>query len=566
MKIFLIEVFSFVGLLGLAAAVAAVTLWVLVFKRAKLYIGFNIIPGIGPFIKRRVGTLKPGGEVLEAGLFGRRIGFIKDISSESVADVISRKGDVRGRVQPDGKVVPGGWAETPTDWRTRVYADGEEDPVGFVRETGRLKKHPGEVPLVAKGAGAILLLFADEYESAAQDIGEPISKWDLCFLTCLIAGFVFAFGSGALYGVIYDLRLISPALGPEISYLITAAAIWFVIWGALAMWRYHLAIGLHRLRDFPLFRGWLTPSRLNRSTGIRAIDTLGAILSLWASVLFFYSTFLLLPLGLCGLVGFLTLILKANSAPWPVHPRRKVPQPPVVPPIPRKDGEAEPSLATRSFRWQFRGLTVERDYSLDIAVRTEAVEKSRLKNPSLEHGGSGFASMQRAGEAARELVEDSDYGRSSYEVLQAVRFLLQESKREEMTVYEEANNVLQFVQNESIPYRLDEESQSPQVRGRKDYFRYPIETIFDQEGDCDCKAILAASIFAGMGFRPILMVSTEERHAVVAIEGAPSFPGSNFFRYQGKAYYWCEAAADRAFVGQVPPGMNPENYTKVEIR
>jgi hypothetical protein len=101
-----------------------------------------------------------------------------------------------------------------------------------------------------------------------------------------------------------------------------------------------------------------------------------------------------------------------------------------------------------------------------------------------------------------------------------------------------------------------------------EYFRYAIETFFDNAGDCDCKAILAATLFRLMGLRSVLLVSSDEEHAAVAVEGAPDFPGNRYFEWKGSRYYFCETT-DRSFsftVGEVPPSVDLDTYAvRVEI-
>ncbi len=548
--------------------VIAIVLWVLLFKRAKLYVGYNVVPGVGPFVKFRVGALTTKGKVKSfspltlGSLFGGEIGFIKDNETIGEADVKNEAGKDKGKAMPDGRVVPGGRVVNPGGWHSKIYADESDEPVGFVRETGRLRKQPGAVSMVSKGGAAVLLLLKDQYRPSAQDIGEPIEKWDLCFLSCLIFAMIFFFAGPFIHGYL----ILFPFLGRDLSFLLTAFLIWLAVWGGLSFYRYDRALGLKRLRDFPLLFG-VVPSRLNRRTGIKAFDAMGALFCLAASLLFFYTALFLFPIAVVGFAAFVILMLKASSAPWPVYPRRRIPDVPTEPPSPYSETPPDNmTLVTRSFRWKFRGLTVGGDYNLDITVRENAVRDSRASNPSPTQKGAAFPSLDAAGKAGQQIIEHNDFGKSSFEVTQAVNYLLKKSKEENLTIFEEATNVLNFVQNESIPYCLDEQSKAPEISSKGDYFRYPIETIYDQEGDCDCKSILAASIFSRMGFNTVLLVSHVEGHAAVAVKGAPNFPGSRFFIHNGDNYYWCETTASKTMVGEMPRDVEPNNYAKYEVR
>lgn len=56
--------------------------------------------------------------------------------------------------------------------------------------------------------------------------------------------------------------------------------------------------------------------------------------------------------------------------------------------------------------------------------------------------------------------------------------------------------VLAFVQS-NIKYVIDEDSDS--IGNVKEYFRYASESLYDREGDCDCKSVLAYRIFEKLG-------------------------------------------------------------------
>jgi hypothetical protein len=62
--------------------------------------------------------------------------------------------------------------------------------------------------------------------------------------------------------------------------------------------------------------------------------------------------------------------------------------------------------------------------------------------------------------------------------------------------YEMYNLLLRFCQY-CIEYKVDDESTA--INNIREYFRFPGETLFDGEGDCDCKSILAYSLFNMLG-------------------------------------------------------------------
>lgn len=75
---------------------------------------------------------------------------------------------------------------------------------------------------------------------------------------------------------------------------------------------------------------------------------------------------------------------------------------------------------------------------------------------------------------------------------------------------------LNFCQAPNITYRIDEECES--IDFKKEYMRYPEETLYDKEGDCDCKSMLLASLLNQLGYNVIFMMSRKIKHAAIAVE------------------------------------------------
>ena len=117
------------------------------------------------------------------------------------------------------------------------------------------------------------------------------------------------------------------------------------------------------------------------------------------------------------------------------------------------------------------------------------------------------------------------------------------------------NYVLKFVQN--IPYQTDTEYlenlrskyggysdhwNSTNTCRYTDYWKLPIETLWDGKGDCEDFSILFVSIIKAMGYDAVFYCvdkSTSERHfgAGVAVPGGSGVSTV----YNGKTYYYCEA-------------------------
>ena len=190
--------------------------------------------------------------------------------------------------------------------------------------------------------------------------------------------------------------------------------------------------------------------------------------------------------------------------------------------------------------------------TLTLKIRTAQASSRGRENPS--QLGVTTGSIEQL---VHRIVND---GAQDREAVEAARQLLAVARNLRFNYFEEAQNTLQFVQ--VIPYGTDKDTKG------LEYFRYAIETLMDDVGDCDCKAILAASLFRLMGLRSVVLISNQEEHAAVAVEGAPDFPGNKYFEWKGARYYFCETT-DGSFgftVGEVPPSVNLDNYTqRIEI-
>jgi hypothetical protein len=119
------------------------------------------------------------------------------------------------------------------------------------------------------------------------------------------------------------------------------------------------------------------------------------------------------------------------------------------------------------------------------------------------------------------------------------------------------NLALAFVQTPNIGYGFD-----LNTTGHNDYARYPIETLVDKVGDCDCKSVLFLSLIqtAELGFDGVLLEYTgNPGHMAVGVAG--SFDDYSYaqtytyYTYMGQRYYYCETTGS-GMVGQIPEGYS----------
>ena len=101
---------------------------------------------------------------------------------------------------------------------------------------------------------------------------------------------------------------------------------------------------------------------------------------------------------------------------------------------------------------------------------------------------------------------------------------------------------INFVQ--SIPYKYDINS-----KGQQDYPKYPIETLYEYNGDCEDVSILLVGILREMGYDTCFLWF--DTHIGVGISGAERI-GKTYFDVNGKKYFYVEATAQGWKLGDYP--------------
>ena len=146
-----------------------------------------------------------------------------------------------------------------------------------------------------------------------------------------------------------------------------------------------------------------------------------------------------------------------------------------------------------------------------------------------------------------------------------------EHMRENLTIFsaqmsdiERVDFVLKFVQ--SIPYVEDMVS-----KGVRDYYKLPVETLWEQNGDCEDHALLYATLLKALGYKVVIFhvyiyngSKLVGGHVAVgvAVEGASGY----YEEIDGVKYYYCEATAEvgTSWLNQANVGYKPDGYKVVE--
>jgi len=191
---------------------------------------------------------------------------------------------------------------------------------------------------------------------------------------------------------------------------------------------------------------------------------------------------------------------------------------------------------TKTFRWSYLGHT----FVMDVNVSADAYLSYKMRTP--DRAPSEESAMMAFVTSNDPVVVDIA---NKLGQMAAVRG------------YDDLRTVglaLAFVQG-CIEYSWDNVS-----AGQEEYWRYSVETLYGEIGDCEDDSILLASVLEAMHYDSVLFLFWDHMAVGVDVPGA----SGDFFTYDSVDYYYCETTAVGWKVGQEPPGIgNPTEILQV---
>lgn len=186
-----------------------------------------------------------------------------------------------------------------------------------------------------------------------------------------------------------------------------------------------------------------------------------------------------------------------------------------------------------SYRWSFEG----KYYSmfLDVPVETYNWYSTNPVNRSPQMRGS-YAMASFA--TPKDSVIDS-----LSEILQG---LAEAQGLDDVGI---ANFVLSFVQ-QNIRYSSDNVS-----KGVEEYWRYPVETLVEKQGDCEDSTILFASLMKKLGYETVLLfyiIDEDIGHLATGVGLNEVIVDGFSVSYENVDYYYCETTSQGFIVGERP--------------
>lgn len=95
--------------------------------------------------------------------------------------------------------------------------------------------------------------------------------------------------------------------------------------------------------------------------------------------------------------------------------------------------------------------------------------------------------------------------------------------------------------------------------GYDSYVKFPIETLVDENGDCEDTAILASSILEVMGYDTVLLEYSKH----IAIGVWCSDCTGSYYEFEGRKYYYYETTNPNWGLGQIPDEIKEEGQANV---
>ena len=127
-----------------------------------------------------------------------------------------------------------------------------------------------------------------------------------------------------------------------------------------------------------------------------------------------------------------------------------------------------------------------------------------------------------------------------------------------MSDYERVDFVLAFCQG--IGYEDDQI-----YMGYEEYWKFPLETLYDHGGDCEDTSILMAALCKAMGYESSLLLLPGHMAAGVHFDTDLELGGYYFTSDPQKVYYYCETTSTGFHVGEIPTNMMNETPTMVVV-
>lgn len=113
--------------------------------------------------------------------------------------------------------------------------------------------------------------------------------------------------------------------------------------------------------------------------------------------------------------------------------------------------------------------------------------------------------------------------------------------------------IAKFVQD-TIEYQYDSDTV-----GEDEYPRYPIETLYERQGDCEDTSILMAALLKELGYEVGFLHLPG--HLAVALRTADNYSGGAYYEINGHRYLYIESTGSGWNIGDIPEDVQGQQAT-----
>lgn len=245
-----------------------------------------------------------------------------------------------------------------------------------------------------------------------------------------------------------------------------------------------------------------------------------------------------LPLTVSALVGF-AVVRSSDELPRPATKTFVT-----FEPTSNSDEALKPELfSVHEFAWSNDLGETTQDMTLRVIVNLARYSEFREANPERlwVRGVPMVAEWVTKGHS-----NEVDQVAGQFAALSATKY---------SSTYFEICMALSFAQH--IEYESDEVTV-----GIDDYWRYAIETIHDEVGDCEDTAILAAAVLRRMGHKVALIEMPG--HLALGVQ-VPGGTKGLYVTHKGTQYYYCETTTEGFRVGERPTGVHESDLRVLPV-
>lgn len=210
----------------------------------------------------------------------------------------------------------------------------------------------------------------------------------------------------------------------------------------------------------------------------------------------------------------------------------------------------------RSYSWRFKN----KEWNIELEIPVETYEEYKKSTRYMDKNGNRIPQKYGKHAMASFVTYNDDTIKTLSNKLENI------AEKEEFTDTNTVNFVLKFVQM-NIDYKLDNETKKCE-----EYWKYPVESLVEKQGDCEDTAVLYASIIKALDYDVALLLyeipdsKSDIGHLAVGIHLENSEKNWDYVTdNSGKKYYYCETTNTAYNIGITPPEIEKAELKEIII-